>query len=511
MAFSCLSIQIWICVLQIALGVLDNKGTEFLVAFMDNKVLHGHDIKPELFVTTDSRHLVHINISSPGISNSQLRTQFTVSRGQVHLVQIDTSYRLDHTESSQKAILIQSDKDIVVYGVNRESHSDDGYLALPTDALGTEYYTISYSPSYYYTLFTAIGVYNDTSVSIHLPNTPHLNVTLNGHNYHRNQWINLTLNRFSTLEISSVADLTGSHILSDKAVGVLSGNKKAVVGNAGKSRDHLVEMLLPVSSWGKKFVTIPIPERHAGDIFRFLGSEDNTQITVHGLIEGKQFHDQIKIAKAGHYVQKQYSSGLYSHVVSDKPITLFQFSMTQQRGGNDLADPSLITIPPIEQYAARYTFTTPQYSMGNYTNYFMFVVKSSLKHGLRLDHHQLPGNTIYHHIPGTHLVAGYVKVSVGTHSVTNVNHTVVGGILFGMAKLESYGFPVGLLLKPLNSGCQRQKAMEYGDEIDNDCDGDVDEEECDGKDDDGDGHIDEDCRCCAPKISIPNVIVGRRR
>ncbi|CAG2185566.1 unnamed protein product [Mytilus edulis] len=392
---------------------------------MDNKVLHGHDFKPELFVTTDSRHLVHINISSPGISSSQLRTQFTVSRGQVHLVQIDTSYRLDHTESSQKAILIQSDKDIVVYGVNRESHSDDGYLALPTDAL---------------------------------------------------------------------------------AVGVLSGNKKAVVGNTGKSRDHLVEMLLPVSSWGKKFVTIPIPERHVGDIFRFLASEDNTQITVHGLIEGKQFHDQIKIAKAGHYVQKEYSSGLYSHVVSDKPITLFQFSMTQQRGGNDLADPSLITIPPIEQYAARYTFTTPQYSTGNYTNYFMFVVKSSLKHGLRLDHHQLPGNTIYHHIPGTHLVAGYVKVSVGTHSVTNVNHTVIGGILFGMARLESYGFPVGLLLKPLNSGCQRQKAMEYGDEIDNDCDGDVDEEECDGKDDDGDGHIDEDCRCCDPKISIPNVI-----
>lgn len=39
------------------------------------------------------------------------------------------------------------------------------------------------------------------------------------------------------------------------------------------------------------------------------------------------------------------------------------------------------------------------------------------------------------------------------------------------------------LVKILNvfQGCQRQKAMEYGDEIDNDCDGDVDEEECDGK------------------------------
>ncbi|CAC5407630.1 unnamed protein product [Mytilus coruscus] len=466
---------------------------------MDNKVQR-HDVKPELFITTDNRHLVHINISSPGIPNLLLHRQLTVSRGQVHLVQIDPSYRLNHTESSQKAILIQSDKEIVVYGVNRELHSDDGYLALPTDALGKEYYTISYSPSYYYTLFTIIGVYNDTFVSIHLPNTHHLNVTLNGHTYYRNQWINLTLNRFSTLEISSVRDLTGSHILSDKPVGVLSGNKKAVVGNTGGSRDHLVEMLLPVASWGKRFATIPIPERHnVGDMFRFLASEENTNIIVNGIIEGKPFHDNIKIAKAGHFVQKHYSSGLYSHVVSDKPISLFQFSLTQQKGGIDLADPSLITIPPIEQYAAHYTFTTPEYSLGNYTNYFMFVVKNSLKHGLRLDHHQLPRNTIYHHIPGTHLVAGYIKISVGTHSVTNINHTVVGGILFGKAKLESYGFPVGLLLKPVNSGCQA-RAMEYGDEIDNDCDGEVDEEKCDRKDDDGDGRIDEDCRCCAPEV-----------
>ncbi|VDH98731.1 Hypothetical predicted protein [Mytilus galloprovincialis] len=472
------------------------------------KFLDESDPLQKLFITTDSKQLVHVNISAKEPNHPvKLLQSFTVTQGQVHLSQLNTSFRLNHTQLVKKAILIQADHEIVVYGVNRELHSADGYLALPVDALGKEYYTISYSPSYYYTLFTVIGTDHHTNVAIQLPNTPGLNVTLKGITYHQNEWINLTLNIYSTLEISSVADLTGSHIISDKPVGVLSGNKKAVVGHTGKSRDHLVEMLLPVDSWGKNFVTVPIPERYnIGDIFKFVASKDNTVITVTGMKNGVPFNEKFTIAKAGQSIQKHYVSSFYSHVVSDKPIALYQFSVTQRHNGIDHADPSLITIPPIEQYAAHYTFTTPEYSLGNYTNYFMFVINGNQKNGLRLDNHPLPSNTTYHKIPGTNLVAGYVRISVGTHTVNHVNDTaVIGGILFGKATLESYGFPVGLLLTPVNSGCQA-KAMDYGDEIDNDCDGEVDEEECDGKDDDGDGRVDEDCRCCAPQ-----VVIGRRR
>ena len=244
--------------------------------------------------------------------------------------------------------------------------------------------------------------------------------------------------------------MTGTYIVSDKPVGVLSGNKKAVVGTTGASRDHLVEMLLPVSSWGKNYATVPIPERQVGDIFRFLASEDNTHLNVTGVINGKPFHDRITIAKAGHFVQKKYDSALYSHVVSDKPISLFEFSQTQS--GGEAADPSMIIVPSFEQYAANYTFTTPKYSLGQYTNYFMFIIDAKQKAGLRLDNKPLPSNQQYVHIPGTNLVAGYVKISVGTHSVTHTNPTsVIGGILFGKATLESYGFPVGLLLTPVNT------------------------------------------------------------
>ena len=117
---------------------------------MDNKILENNDIQPEIFITTAKSNLVHVTVTSPGVHNSQLHQSFSITNGHVKRVAIDTSYRLNQTELSKKGILIQADDEIVVYGVNREVYSDDGYLALPTDVLGTEYYTMSYSPSYYY-------------------------------------------------------------------------------------------------------------------------------------------------------------------------------------------------------------------------------------------------------------------------------------------------------------------------------------------------------------------------
>ncbi|KAK3105685.1 hypothetical protein FSP39_003262 [Pinctada imbricata] len=87
----------------------------------------------------------------------------------------------------------------------------------------------------------------------------------------------------------------------------------------------------------------------------------------------------------------------------------------------------------------------------------------------------------YTDIPGTNLTSGYLHITVGTHTVShNTPEVVFGGVLFGKAKLESYGFPVGLLLVPVNDKCHA-KAMTPGDEVDNDCDGEVDEEVCNKK------------------------------
>ncbi|XP_056010931.1 IgGFc-binding protein-like [Ostrea edulis] len=476
--------------LPLANCALDSRGTHFLIAFLDNFTKR-QDISPEIFITTASNTPVHVHVTSPGTSNPHVNQSFVVSRGIVHQLTVSPDFRLNHTEMSHKAIEITANKDIVVYGVNREVHSDDGYLALPTDVLGSEYYTISYAPSYHYCVFAVIATENNTHVAIKLPSHRNVSVSYRHHTYHRNQWINVTMNRYDTFQISSVGDLTGSHVISDYPVGVISGNKKTIVGNTGNSRDHLTEMLLPIRAWGKNFVTVPIPERNVGDIFRFVASQDNTEVNITGKINGTLFSEHFIIRHAGSHAQKMYSSFLYSHVVASKPIALYEFSVTQNRHEN--SDPSLITVPPIEQYATDYTFTTPKYSLGQYQNYFMFVTDAKHKGGLLLDGHRLPHEQKYVHIPGTHLVGGYISIAEGTHTVSHSNpSTTIGAILFGKANRESYGFPIGLLMAPINSGC-RTHAMTIGDEIDNDCDGEVDEEHCDGKDSDGDGRIDEDC------------------
>jgi hypothetical protein len=75
------------------------------------------------------------------------------------------------------------------------------------------------------------------------------------------------------------------------------------------------------------------------------------------------------------------------------------------------ADPALITIPPIEQYAADYTFSTPKYSYGEYNNYVMFIVKKAEKDGLKLDGKSLGSSVTFTDIPNTVYCGGYATVS----------------------------------------------------------------------------------------------------
>lgn len=62
----------------------------------------------------------------------------------------------------------------------------------------------------------------------------------------------------------------------------LIGNVRARVDpTTAQSRDHLVQQLPPVNTWGQEFVTVPIPrDMDRGDIFTMTASEANTNVAV---------------------------------------------------------------------------------------------------------------------------------------------------------------------------------------------------------------------------------------
>lgn len=67
------------------------------------------------------------------------------------------------------------------------------------------------------------------------------------------------------------------------------------------SRDHLVQQLSPVSTWGLEFVTLPAPRLDdRGDVFFITASAANTFVTIDIKNEdGSATSTSVNIAQAG--------------------------------------------------------------------------------------------------------------------------------------------------------------------------------------------------------------------
>ncbi|XP_066297901.1 IgGFc-binding protein-like, partial [Branchiostoma lanceolatum] len=247
-------------------------------------------------------------------------------------------------ERARKGVLVTADTEVIVYGVNKRSHSTDGFLGLPVDVLGNEYYVASYTPLSP-SEFGIFGVYDQTTVTV-IFKSP---TVYQGQSYATGSSITFTLDRFDAVQFQSGSDPTGSHIVSDKPVSVMSGSRCINVPVGVTACDHVVEHIPPVSTWGERFVTVPLAVRTGGDIFRIVASEDGTDVDVTGL--------PAHSMNSGEFWELDIPSNSYRSITSTAPIMLLQYSKGQSADGIN-TDPFMMYVPPIEQFASDYTFAT---------------------------------------------------------------------------------------------------------------------------------------------------------
>jgi len=442
----------------------DNLGKEFFVAFAQNEG-SGDETRnfSALFITGKTATSGTVEVPALSFFRS-----FSVTPGQITTIELPDGKNfgdptVEVTTDEQvipgMGVRIAANDEIAVYGINHKQYSSDAFMALPVDVLGTTYRTLNYQTSWTTDFGTAmtpsefwiVGVSNSTNVTITpkaatakfrpagIPFTIQLN---KGDVYLVQGDVNDSLN-----------DLTGSLIESDHPVSVLSGHVRADIPHGFKnqgtnvpSRDHLVEQMPPVSSWGysaliARYATATLP-----DLVRVVSNDNGNRITVNGSL--------IATLNAGEFYEITQLTGPVS-LSSTSPVLVGQYMHTSRFGttggsGTAYGDPAYALVFPVEQFDTSYTFMVDQ-DASSFTGNFVNIVTCESGFGdMMLDGSpvsQASGFSIQK-FPGSNYVYAQLPVAQGSHKIAA--SLPFGITVYAMGSVDSYSYPGGSLLDAFN-------------------------------------------------------------
>ncbi len=387
----------------------DSKGKDFWLMFNSNLG------SPQLTLFITSEVNTSGTVTVPGLSFTQNFNVTANTLTPITLPAATSSHNIDIV--GDRGIHVTAQNEVTVYGLNYIQYTTDAFLGLPTDVLGTRYLVMSYTGA----ASSQVGIVatqNATTVTI----TPSTTVRSRaaGVPY------NITLNQGQTYEIGDANDMTGTLVVSNKPIGVFGSNQCANIPPGYSYCDHIVEMLPPTTTWGRKFGTVPLARRTNGDTWRIMASENNTVIKINGVAEPAK--------NRGQWVEKILTTR--SIIESDKPVLVAQFSNGSTFSSNP-GDPFMMLIPPLEQFLARYTVTTVS---GYQVHFINVVAPTSIVGSLTMDGAAIPAAS-FQAIPGTGFSGAQIEVKEGTH---NLQGTLPFGVfMYGFNQDDSYGYPGG--------------------------------------------------------------------
>ncbi len=353
------------------------EGTHFFVGFMQNEITidprYG-GLHLKLFIFPSSTTDITIIFPNDSVVNY---TNITPSKS----LEVGVPINFENFESEvvrKKAIEILSTNPILVYGFSSQYLTSDAFTAIPVEKWGKEYVIISIPNDQYsaptdvvldpidslyrktprQSEFLIISAFDSTEVTFYPRSITEKGIQVG---YPKS----VILNKGQTYLVKSYpfqkgyGDLSGTVVRGNKPFGVVSGHVRTAIpqGLVPKwdSKNHLCEMLMPTTSWGREFVTVPFSVSPYGDLIKITSYFPNTTVTSFSASGTQTYvlsgsYDVLEIP----YVDEPRKW------VSDKPIQMAQFLM---HSGTDWDspnyDPAMTLVPPIEQFVQNLTFQTP--------------------------------------------------------------------------------------------------------------------------------------------------------
>ncbi|MDR0927875.1 MAG: IgGFc-binding protein [Ignavibacteria bacterium] len=472
------------------------QGRHFIVGFMQNEIERqdmSGTFSMSVFISAIRTDTVVITIP-----NEPIRKE-VVAGGQIFELKIDPKFEIKQLGVIQnKLIEISSQTPLIVWCYSSKNQSSESYVALPVSIWNNEYRAVSMPNDQYYgpNRLVADGACDslgniidqarydelttprsgeflviaslDSTIVTYIPTCS----TLNGANGGDTQ--NVRLNKGEALFVQAMGgaigtyDLTGTLIKSNNPIGVISGHVRSSVkqglDNPYDTKDHLLEMLPPTKTWGRRFISVPFVDGQNifannyytlcanGDMYKVIAKEDNTHLKwTEYKADGTMSINTATIAKAGDCLQVEVSNATLWE--ADSPILLSQFMMHLGIPNKDIDeslnyDPAYVILAPIEQYIEEVTFSTPSnYKVfDQYKAHCVIVITDTFSiYDLWLDGKRFDAlnASIYNKRIGNSGYAWSMKVlPSGTHRLSS-DRKSFSGIIYGHGFRDSYSMALG--------------------------------------------------------------------
>ena len=436
---------------------LSTYSSEFFVGFYEH--VRGSKVRI-LYVHTMKTTPVTFKVIS---LDNKFSYKGTTCYNKPHKVTIPASYEvLDYTYSWRR-------KGLKVYSLNAElisviawsfRNEDDfmSYLALPCHKQPTTQYT-------YYVVstlgwsdqtsqFMIIGCLDNSNVTI-IPNNDitvssdpqdsaarHTTVSA-GHSF------NFILHSLQTFFVFMPhVDLTGTKIISDSPLTVISGHEAARVPAGTFDAETIVTQLTPTITWGKLFLLPPHLGRSNGQSYKVIATNNKTNAVktcgTNYRAENIKFDENDT---SWFYI----TNNAYCSIISDEPIYIAQIGVSTRYAGGNYGDPSLNTVPPIEQYEHSTQFS-PLMSSG--TSYYSVIIPNDayFNQSLLINNVLInPPWVLIYASDGSIYGYGYSTSFSGTNTIAHPNpNGKLFVSIYGWTTYGGHSYVGGMKLNPIN-------------------------------------------------------------
>jgi len=414
-------------------SVFSSMGTDFYLTLPDHLCVSS----PALCNNTpvSNKLIVAAPIATSGeVTFNGVITPFTVAAGSQTLITLNPAVVLTSNETIEaKGIHVTALTPVSVHVVSENVSSADGYLALPTAALGTNYYVMAYASARYAgSEFAVVATQNNTIVSI----TP----AAAGATKPAGVAFTVTLNSGQTYQLANPAggDMTGTLVTADKPVAVFGGHRCAEVPTNVGFCDYLVEQVPDITLWGKTHHTVPFSGR-ARYTVRVMASLNGTTFTTTpagaiGTLNAGQFAD-VTLSGVGEFV-------------SSNPVLVAQFMRSYADDAAGKGDPSMVLVTPTAVAATEMGLTDSTFGVYGLTGtggaFMNVVTQTSALASLKLDNVMVQPSLFAPLSPTSIYSAGTIPVAPGAHTLAGSVPYSALIYDFGIASnVVSYAYPVG--------------------------------------------------------------------